>query len=54
MTIKNRLAKLEKRADETPAQRIEIIEIHKTYDDGHTEIETREVNYDNQEPITAA
>jgi hypothetical protein len=43
MTLEKRLTQLEKRADEKPAEEIETIEVRKSYEDGHTEIETIEL-----------
>ncbi len=45
---KTRLQQLEKQVNEQPAQKIEVIEVHKSYDDGHTEIETIAVK--NEQP----
>jgi hypothetical protein len=43
MALKNRLTKLEKVWDTQPAQRIDFIEIHKTYDDGREVIEVTDL-----------
>jgi hypothetical protein len=53
MTKKSRLTKLEKAATARPPVKIRVIEIHKAYEDGHTEIEVLKVEgkHDTQKPI---
>jgi hypothetical protein len=43
---KARLSKLEKIREAQPAQRIDVIEIHKAYEDGRTEIEFIQVAHE--------
>lgn len=48
MKLKNRITQLEKWANERPVHRITTIEIVKSYEDGHTVIETHNLDEETQ------